>query len=417
MPNQVITVNRKKYAVGLLWQPIGAGFVARNYARNLARSIDKKLNLFTEYRMMIAMGSKKYGHRSGMPSLAAEIMDSLTEYNSFLGVFLADKFFYLIAVRNGVVLQDKIFEDAAAARAEYFRLSEIPDWNALFAPADWGMPRAVERNLNELTRVNAHAVLRPISRLGGGIISLAILLVFFVIISAIFREPIGQMFHSTPNVAEINPELAAEYKRQIEEKNRELDAQYNIEKPAPIEHPYDFLPEVDARAEVCFRAIGFLMQPIVGWQQTSVECGEVDAVATFKRTYSTVGDFYNLQTELMPGTFVSQINDDTIIVRAILPTVGIMASQDERDAESVVRDVITAFQAMNVPVDVETVVDVLTNGVETEQINVVEISAQSKLVPMQFMQIFNNFGGVYMTRCAWNVAQRTWNYEVIIYAK
>ena len=33
------------------------------------------------------------------------------------------------------------------------------------------------------------------------------------------------------------------------------------------------------------------------------------------------------------------------------------------------------------------------------------------------MKIFEEFGGVYMMQCAWNVASRTWNYEVIIYAK
>ena len=34
-----------------------------------------------------------------------------------------------------------------------------------------------------------------------------------------------------------------------------------------------------------------------------------------------------------------------------------------------------------------------------------------------FMKIFEEFGGVYMTRCAWDASTRIWNYEVIIYAK
>lgn len=78
MINQVITVDRKKYAAGLFWQPVASGFVARNYARSLARSIDKKLNLYVDYRAMVGLGGRRLGHRSGMHSAAAEIMDSMT---------------------------------------------------------------------------------------------------------------------------------------------------------------------------------------------------------------------------------------------------------------------------------------------------------------------------------------------------
>ena len=45
MASQTVYVNRKRYAVGLFWQPVSAGFNARNYARSLSRNVDKKLNL------------------------------------------------------------------------------------------------------------------------------------------------------------------------------------------------------------------------------------------------------------------------------------------------------------------------------------------------------------------------------------
>lgn len=420
MANQVITINRKKYAVGLFWQPVGAGYVARSYARTLSRSVDRKLNLFTEYRAMVALGSKRFGQRTGMPSAAAEVMDALTEYNSFLGVFGAGTAFYLVAVRNGIILEDKLFASAEEARAEYFRLSEIPDWGALFAPGAWGMPRAIERSLSDLIRGGARAILRPISRVGTGIISLALVALFLLAVFYFFREPIGQMLTPRPQIAEINPELAEEYKKQIEEKNKELDEQFEIKKapqPEPLVMPYDYLPDPMARARVCYQAIGFLMQPIPGWNQVSAECGETHASVTFKRDFGTLGDFYNIATELMPGSFVQEQSEDTLMMRATLPAVKTVASLDERDVQTVLRDVQTAFQSINTPIDAAMVVDTLTNGVETVNLNIVEVAAESKMIPMQFMKIFDDFGGVYMTRCTWNAAQRTWNYEVIIYAK
>lgn len=392
----------------------------RNYARSLARSVDKKLNLFTEYRAMVGLGARRDGLRAGMSSAAAAVMDSFPEFSSFLAVFDAEKFYYLVAVRNGVILEDKIFASADAARAEYARLAEIPDWGMFVAPGAWGMPRAVERSLNELLPHAPRTVLRSISRFRAGVFSLALIAVFAMLMFGVFREPIMRMVAPRPQVAQINPELAAEYRRQIEEKNKELDQQFEIEKrpaPEPIVMPYESLPDVTARSEMCYQAIGFLMQPITGWNQTRAECGETHASARIQRSFGTLGDFYAMAPDIMPGAFVSEENEDTILMRAALPQIRTVASQDERDAETVMRDVQSAFQSIDTPVTVQIVVDVLSNGVETATVNIVEIAAESKLTPMQFMRIFDDFGGVYMTRCTWDAGRRIWNYEVIIYAK
>ena len=420
MPGQIITVDRKKYAVGLFWQPTGAGYVARAYARTLARSVDKKLNLYTEYRAMVGLGSKKLGHRSGMDSAAAAVADAMGEYTSFLAVFAVDKGFYLVAVRNGVILEDKLFDDAQSARAEYFKLSEIPDWGALFAPGAWGMPRSVERNISDVVNRSVRATLRPISRARAGIVSFVLLFAFLIGILWFFRNPINQMIMPQPDVTKISPEVAAEYERQVEEKARELDAQFEIERapePEPIVLPYEYLPDMDARARTCYQAIAFLMQPITGWEQKSAECGETHASAVFQRTFGSLNDFYMTATEIMPGSFVQQESDNSLYVRATLPNVAIRASLDERDVETVARDVLTVFQNANMTADVQMVTDTLTNGVDTVQLDIVEVAAESKLNPVQFMHIFSEFGGGYMTRCAWDASRRNWNYEVIIYAK
>lgn len=419
MSGQVITLNKKKYAVGLFWQPTGAGYVARSYARTLARSVDKKLNLFTEYRGMVGLGARRAGHRSGMDSAAAAVVDALGEFSSFLAVFAVDKKFYLVAVRNGIILEDKLFEREEDARSEYFKLSEIPDWAALFAPAPWGMPRAVERNLSDLTIRAIRAQLRPISRVWGVIASVLLIVAFVVSSIWFFREPLQQM-NAASEISEMDSELVAEYEKQVEEKNKELDAAFEIEKapaPEPIVLPYEYLPDPMERAQVCYQAMGFLMQPITGWNQTSVECGESYATVRFVRDYGTLDDFYMMATELMPASFVQQESEKSLTVRAKLPDVSTYASIDERDVETVLRAVMTAFQGIDTPADAQMVVDTLTNGVDTIYLNVVEVAAESKLIPTEFMQIFDDFGGVYMTKCVWNASSRTWNYEVIIYAK
>ena len=139
--------------------------------------------------------------------------------------------------------------------------------------------------------------------------------------------------------------------------------------------------------------------------------------ATFTRDFGTINEFYEIGAELMPGGIVQQVSEDEVIVRIKLPQLATHASIDERDVETVMRDVATNFQKIDSKAEINAVTDTLTNGVQTETVNVVEVSATSKLIPAEFMNIFNDFGGVYMPSVVWNVKTRNWNYEVIIYTK
>lgn len=414
-------VNRKKYAVGLFWQPLTAGFSAsRNFARTLSRNVDKKLNLYTSYREMVGLTSRKNGARPGMFVAAAAVMENFSEYTSFLAVFQVNNGFYLVAARNGVILADKVYESEEEVRKEYINLSKIPDWGALFAPGAWNMPRTAERNLADVLSSRNNVTLHSISHFRSAAWSLLLFGAFVLVFLFLFRDSVVQVFAPRPGVAQLNPELVAEYKRQIEESSKKLDEEFEIEKvapPEPIVMPYELLPDIDARAQQCYQAIGFVMQSISGWNQTYVTCGETHVVAEFQRDFGTVGEFYEIATNLMPGAFVTEIDEDTIRVRATLPKLELFASQDERDPDTVVRDVTTTFQGIDTNVETLVVVDTLTNGVDVASVNVVEVGAESKLLPMQFMKIFNEFGGVYMMQASWDVRSRVWSYEVIIYAK
>ena len=416
--SDVFTVNKRRFATGLFWQPIAVGFTARRYAKVLARNAKDTAKLFVEYRSMIGLAFKNHGYMFGMPSAAAEIMDSLSEYSSFLAVFSVDRGYYLVAVRNGIILADRLFNTESDARTEFAKFMKIPDWAAVIAPSAWAIPRAIEKNLGLLLLHKPKYTLRAINIWQSRFISVFLLIVFFFCMFLLFREPLNQMRTKKPVV--INPELAAEYKRQVDEKYKELDKQFEIKKQEPVKPlvlPYDVLPVPAQRAKQCYQAIGFLMQPITGWTQSVVVCDETRATAELNRTYGSLDGFYAQAEDFLPGAMVTEINDDTLSVSVALPDVERSASMDERDAETVERNVVSLFQTLHENVKTKVVVDTLTNGVETAKLNIVEIATTSKLLPMQFTKMFDGFGGFFITRCVWNAIARTWNYEVIIYAK
>ncbi len=419
MIKQVISINRKKFATGLFWQPVSVGSASSSYARILAKNIDKKYNLYVEYKSMVGLTSSRTGARSGMPSAAAEIVDALSEFISFLGVFQSGNAFYLVAVRNGIIIKDVLFEDAVHARKEYAEMAAMPDWGALFAPESWGMPRSQEKLLSDIISGKTHVTrLRYVSLIKSFIPSFLFIVLFLSLGIYLFRGPMHDVFDGKKEV-KLNPELAAEYKRQIELKNKELDEQFNI-KPIEVEplvRPFDYLPNMYERADLCYRAIGFVMQPITGWNQTHTKCDENYVSATFTRDFGTLNEFYDMGAKLMPGSIVQQMNEDEVIVRVKLPDLQTSPGIDNRDGVTVARDIATNFQQINTNADINLVSDTVTNGVESETFNVIEIAASSKLIPSEFIQVFNGFSGVYITSVVWNVKTRTWKYEVIIYAR
>ena len=266
MIKQVINIHHRKLATGLFWQPLGVGNTAQNYAKQLAKNNDKKYTLFIEYKAMIGLTDTREGARVGMPSAAVEIVHSLADLVSFLGVFHADKYYYLVAVRNGVIIRDMLFETADSARQLYTQLAELPDWGALFAPAAWGMPKSQEKFLSDLIGKGTTAKLHQINVFKSMLPALFFTAVFVVFGVFVLTNPINR---DAGKKFKIDTELAKEYKQKIEQKKQELLNRASVQTVKQVEeYPYDNLPNVMQRAELCYKAIAFVMQPLAGWNQT-----------------------------------------------------------------------------------------------------------------------------------------------------
>jgi len=410
---QAITINHRKYATGLFWQPVNPVMTPYLYARQLVAKSNKKYNLLTEFKSMVGLADFRDGPRAGMYSLAAAVTNAFSEFVSFLAVFQINNVFYLIAVRNGVIIRDVLLDSESEARKLYSELSNMPDWTALIAPTSWGMPRSQEKNLTNVIRKDIGVRLRQISIVKSIMPSVIAICVFLLIVVAIMYMPV---FTTSNKQTSLTPEMAAEYQRLLQEKNEELDKKFKIEKKS-FEYPYDYLPNVMERARLCYKAIGFMMQPVAGWNQRNVLCGEDRVSGTFIRDFGTLNDFYIVASGLLPGGVVEQKSENEIKVSAKLPALKEGASIDDRDQESVIRDVVSIFQQLNMKADIRVANEVVRSGISRETVDVVEVDASSKLIPTEFMQIFNGFNGVYMKSVDWNMTNRVWNYKVLIYTK
>ena len=420
MIKQVINIQHRKFATGLFWQPVTVGTNPYLYARQLADKGTKKYTLFVEYKSMIGLGNSRDGIRSGMPSAAAMVTGALSGFISFLGVFQVDGYYYLVAARNDVIIRDILIESEVEARKVYAELSNIPDWGALFAPASWGMPRSQEKFLSDLMMNGAIEKLRQISMTKSIALSVGLGVGFLVLLGLFLYTPLSEVFSKKETKATINPELMAEYQRQLEEKNKELDKKFDIVKKEkkPLDYPYNHLPDVGERARLCYKAVGFMMQPVMGWNQEVAKCDESYADVTFRRGFGTLNDFYAVGGDVLPGGIVNQVSNDEISVRVRLPELKTYASLDERDQGTVMRDILSIFQQLKViNGNVKASNITVKNEDASETVNTLLINANSKLVPSEFVKIFDGFDGVYMRSVKWNVRSRSWDYDLVIYTK
>ena len=415
MIKQIITVHHKKYATGLFWQPLSVGNTSHGYAKQLAKNTDTKYTLFTEYKSMVGLTNSKSGARVGMPSAAVEVVSSMSELVSFLAVFSVGENFYLIAVRNGIIIRDILIEQEDIARKTYMELIKLPDWGALFAPASWGIPKSQEKNIYDLIKHGNFARLHQISVVKSVAPSFLIAVLFILFGIYVLNHPVDTDVNNVK--PKLNTELAAEYHRQIELKKQEITDKKLEETVQKIEYPYDDLPNIQDRANQCYKAIAFVMQPIPGWNQTYAKCDGEYVSANLTRDFGTLNDFYEYGAELMPGAIVQQVSENEMIVRVKLPKLKTYSSLDERDQMTALRDITTNFQQINIKADIQPVTDIVQAGNKTEDVHILEIAASSKLIPSEFMHIFQDFQGVYLTSVAWRANTRTWSYEIIVYTK
>jgi hypothetical protein len=415
LPPQVITIERRKYAVGLFWQPLAGGQNQRDFARTLARQIHGSVKFYAEFKSMVAVGSRAIGHRRGMKIAAAEVMNSFSEYNSFLAAFFVQQGFWIAAVRNNIVIFDRLFANENDAKREYANLSELPDWGMIVAPGYWHIPRAVEKPLRDIAAGTSKAALTPIGGFFGNVFSLLVFTAFALGVAYFFHDPILKVIAPRPHEAGIDPEALKEYKRRLEAKNAEIHAP---PPPAAAKAPYEDLPDPALRADQCWRGIAYVMQPVPGWVQQAAECDGLVARASLRRTYGTLAGLHESVRAAMENVFIAENTDSDAAINVDLrqlPAGG--QGEPQNIAENIAYSVNTLFQTIGMTANVKPSVETSGSGAAAANANVVVVSAESKLKPGEFIRIFDEIAPLYLTSAKWDARSRVWNYEVKIYAK
>lgn len=135
----VLLVGGKDYAVNLSWHSFDGVGKIKNQAIRLARESQTFQDFYCKREdKQFALGSKEKGQKSSMPSLAAHIAKNIE--GSFIGAFLENDKYYIIAVKDGLILpeHDQIFGSEVKAKKFFFSSYRTDsEWDSVYAPTSW----------------------------------------------------------------------------------------------------------------------------------------------------------------------------------------------------------------------------------------------------------------------------------------
>ena len=418
MAKQVIIINRRKYAAGLFWQPVSGGQNVRALARHLGKLISGRTKYFTEYKSTIGVASSAIGHTSRMPSAAAEIANTFSEYNSFLSAFVTDSGIYVVAMRSGIIVLDKLFADENSARYEFDALLSLPDWGIVVAPASWNIPRGVEKHIADVIIGTNKFLLAPISQAMKFIASITMIAILFGALWWYFENHITNLISPHPAEIVIDESVRAAYLRRLEARDTVLT---QVVRPAHVPvaavMPFDNIPDPSLRAQQCMDSITFLMGVIPGWVQQEAECTKTATTVHVHRRHGALSDIFDYVIEQMPGIEITQNSESDVLLTMYLDELPGLSRLEESGGDVVARHINSIFQLMGHDADVRQSVETIRHGNRVDMVNVVLISAQSALQPYDFIQIFKDFDAVVLSTVRWTNSVRRWNYEVRIYVK
>lgn len=246
---------RRRYAVGLDWEPVQQDVPVRTLAERNSRGGYRR-NLHVPFGNQIGFGSQDRQQRRGSPALVTSGRSDLLgpRWAGAFRINEADRFWWVAAVRDGEVYEDTIVADEASARTLLLEILDAPDWTRLLAPNDWQVSGTLPARIEQVFALRGGVPLRPTD-------SRADLIQRAVILSLIGLLAGGGYLYWS--------ELKRQEAEQAAELERMRDAMVRVD---PRSYPWAKSPAITAFVDDCVAEIGRTLFVAPGWGNGPIVC-------------------------------------------------------------------------------------------------------------------------------------------------
>ncbi|MBQ7633198.1 MAG: type 4b pilus protein PilO2 [Alphaproteobacteria bacterium] len=202
------------YAASLFWQPLLNEDKPLPEVKEAAENIMEGADLYVTRKgksAQFGLAASSQGFTKGLPSAAIALISGLGNVTSFLGVFKVDTGWWYICYRNDVILSDgdTLFISERDAKNQFISMLAVPDWDAIFAPAEWAIEETKSAEIEPLLNRGLQVKLDKIDA-SNDTIMLAVIVVCFAIILWFAYSTLKDLFFSAPSAPIIAPIEQAE---------------------------------------------------------------------------------------------------------------------------------------------------------------------------------------------------------------
>ena len=419
----VATVGSQHYAVGLIWQPLQNLDDPILEVRETAES-EMGADLYClrpAATPQYGIGRTELDHRDGMPSLAAAVASVFADQPSFCGVFKVEEGWWLIAIRNDLILaeEDVVFATEDEARRAYASMMAVPDWGLRIVPPEWHIEGTETRDLISILQKARKIRLQPINAVHRTKFLLTIAVIIIVIVAFLIWKLIGFWKNVFP------PEKI----RVVEQPVVPVPVRPEPEKPKPWEKVVS-MPAFLNQCWVSAYQIRSIIVP--GWTMGSIECKPTGASTSWRLTNTQEGrltwmnfglEEYQLENMKVD---VSSAGDSATGVMAFtkLPRVASVPKSTPAELEAALREIKQATNYPGFQYNRQTLLDPPNRPDGTKPVNqkiytYYSFTINSSLPPEGWKSVFERFSGLELLRIQYtpNGSDNAWTYEGRIYAK
>ncbi len=426
----IVTVDGQKYAVGLVWQPVQNLDDPIVEIRESAES-EAGADLYClrpAATPQYGIGYSELGHRDGIPSLAASVATALTDRTSVCAVFRVDEGWWLVAIRNDLILaeEDIVFDNEVEAQRAYAAMMAVPDWDLRIVPPEWNIEGVERQDLAKLVagtrkvrlqQINAQVRTKFLLFFAIAIVLGVAYLIWFLIktLTGIIGEPTPLPGDGDSGGIITTPVV-----------------------PTPRgPEPWDVVPDMNAFFQQCWTSV-YQVQSITipGWTMGTIQCTPKQLTTSWRMTDPKLGplslarfgiDSYNFDKDNFEMTIKSDGTSADGLMKfdePHIPTVSSVPRMTAKELEEDVREIQLAT-GLTFQFNRQTLLSPPNRADGTRppgQKSYVYYSftVLSPYPPMEWKPFFEKFSGLELIKLEYTPAggaTNKWKYEGRIYAK
>lgn len=390
------------YAASLFWQPLLNENKPLPEIKEAAENIMEGADLYVTRKgksSQFGLASSSQGFTAGMPSAAVSLISGLGPVTSFLGVFKVSSGWWYICFRNDVILSDgdTLFINEKDAKNQLIAMLTVPDWDIVFAPADWGIEDTKADHLGPMLERGIQAKLAKVNA-NNDTLMMAVIAVCFAVILWFGYSTLKDLFFSQPDEPVIAPV--------------EIEQPKLPKEPDPwisLNNPLDVMRQ-------CYLTTQKVVQVVTpGWKIEGITCTPETGVVTSWRREMGRLTWIEQALNVSGVNFSSRVlgrDGNSVMVSVPIGEISKWNSPPEYYEEDLINIINDLNQTLNINIGYTPKVWVSPRGTKFKLLS---YTISSNNDPLIWSDLLMKFSGLTVDTITYDINSGNWTYKGEIY--